>query len=82
MDLPTLTPQQMAEDRSATVIGVVTMCFVVASSMLGLRLWTRIQIVKQTGADDWVAAVSLVSLFRFARDGCVFIHASNKCVCQ
>ncbi|KAF9878620.1 hypothetical protein CkaCkLH20_04112 [Colletotrichum karsti] len=52
----------MAEDRSATVIGVVIMCFVISTSILALRLWTRIHIVKQTGADDWAAAFSLISV--------------------
>ncbi|CAI0649254.1 Satratoxin biosynthesis SC1 cluster protein 4 [Colletotrichum siamense] len=60
MDLPKLTPEEMAEDRSATVIGVVTMCFVLSTFFLVLRLWTRIHVVKSTGPDDWAAAFSLI----------------------
>ncbi|KAF6838595.1 hypothetical protein CPLU01_02396 [Colletotrichum plurivorum] len=76
MDLPQLTPEQMAEDRSPVVLGVVSMFFVIATGILGLRVWTRIHIVKQTGYDDWAASFSLVS-FLASRCASIPSHETN-----
>ncbi|OLN80990.1 hypothetical protein CCHL11_10219 [Colletotrichum chlorophyti] len=62
MDLPQLSPEELKEDKSPMVIGVVCMLMVISTGILALRLWTRIHIVKKTGTDDWAASFSLVSV--------------------
>ncbi|TDZ68085.1 Satratoxin biosynthesis SC1 cluster protein 4 [Colletotrichum trifolii] len=62
MDLPQLPPEVLAEDRSPTVIGVVTMCLFITTTLLGLRLWTRACVVKQVGADDYATICAWLSV--------------------
>ena len=48
------------DDRSGLVIFCVVFCLVVATTMVGLRIWTRAFILKKVGADDWAAIIALV----------------------
>ncbi|GAB1319871.1 Rhodopsin domain-containing protein [Madurella fahalii] len=56
-------PPYAFEDRSATVIGVVVFCLVWATSMVGLRLWTRWKIIKQVGLDDYACVSGLLMTY-------------------
>lgn len=59
--LPHLSPEELQEDKSPLVLGVISMCLFISTGILILRLWTRFHIVKRIGIDDWAAAFSLVS---------------------
>jgi hypothetical protein len=59
-------PPNAFEDRSATVIGVVTFCLFFATCMVGLRLWTRKKLINQLGIDDYACLAALVSSPSFA----------------
>ncbi|KAF4784118.1 hypothetical protein HER10_EVM0004408 [Colletotrichum scovillei] len=60
--LPQLSPEQLQEDKSPLVLGVISMCLFISTGILILRLWTRFHIVKRIGIDDWAAAFSLISV--------------------
>ncbi|OHE96704.1 hypothetical protein CORC01_08021 [Colletotrichum orchidophilum] len=60
--LPQLSPEELKQDRSPLVLGVITMCLFISTGILVLRLWTRFHIVKRIGIDDWAAACSLISV--------------------
>ncbi|KZL70648.1 integral membrane protein, partial [Colletotrichum incanum] len=62
MDLPQLSPEELAKDRSPIVLGVVTMCLIISTGVLALRLWTRYHIVEKIGLDDYAATFSLLSV--------------------
>ncbi|GJD00751.1 hypothetical protein ColKHC_09576 [Colletotrichum higginsianum] len=59
MDLPQPSLEELSRDRSPIVVGVVSMCLIVSTAILALRLWTRYYIVKKIGVDDYAAAFSL-----------------------
>ncbi|KAK2061920.1 hypothetical protein LY76DRAFT_340301 [Colletotrichum caudatum] len=63
MDLPQLSPEELAKDVSPMVIGVVSMCLVIATGILALRLWTRYHILQKVGWDDYVASFSLLLIW-------------------
>ena len=48
------------DDRSGLVIFCVVFCLVIATTMVGLRIWTRAVIIKKMGPDDWAAITALV----------------------
>ena len=52
----------MYENRSGMVVGVITVCLIVATVFVGLRFYVRFGIIKKLGADDWVQAAALVCL--------------------
>ncbi|EXF74152.1 hypothetical protein CFIO01_08783 [Colletotrichum fioriniae PJ7] len=60
--LPHLSPEELQEDKSPLVLGVISMCLFISTGILILRLWTRFHIVKRIGIDDWAAAFSLISV--------------------
>lgn len=60
MDLPQLSLEELSRDRSPIVVGVVSMCLIISTAILALRLWTRYYIVKKIGVDDYAATFSLV----------------------
>ncbi|KAK1984025.1 hypothetical protein LZ30DRAFT_587097 [Colletotrichum cereale] len=64
MDIPQLPPKELARDGShaPVVIGVVSMCLVIATGVLALRLWTRHHIVQKVGWDDYAAMISWLSV--------------------
>ncbi|CCF36142.1 hypothetical protein CH063_07776 [Colletotrichum higginsianum] len=62
MESPQLSPEELARDRSPIVLGVTSMCMVIATSVLALRLWTRFHVVKKIGVDDYAATFSLLSV--------------------
>ncbi|KAK1597421.1 uncharacterized protein LY79DRAFT_385137 [Colletotrichum navitas] len=63
MNLPPLSPEELARDVSPMVIGVVSMCLVIATALLALRLWTRHYILQKVGWDDYTACFSLLSIW-------------------
>jgi hypothetical protein len=48
------------DNRGSVVIGTVCFVLLVASLATGLRLYTRLAIVQQMGADDYIVAIALV----------------------
>ncbi|KAK2002933.1 hypothetical protein LX36DRAFT_567286 [Colletotrichum falcatum] len=64
MDLPQLSPEELARDgsRAAMVVGVVSMCMGVSAFVLALRLGTRYWIVRRVGWDDYAAVCLLLSI--------------------
>ncbi|KAK2011372.1 hypothetical protein LZ32DRAFT_638857 [Colletotrichum eremochloae] len=64
MDLPPLSPEELARDGSHApmIIGVVSMCLVISTGILALRLWTRYHIVQKVGWDDYLASFLLLSI--------------------
>jgi hypothetical protein len=53
-------PPGFDDDKSWVAIFVVVMCLTVATTMVGLRIWTRKFIINKMGMDDWAAIVTLV----------------------
>jgi hypothetical protein len=51
------------DNRAGVVIGTVCLVLAIATLAVGLRIYTRIVIVKQLGTDDYLAMAALVSLF-------------------
>ncbi|CCF45688.1 hypothetical protein CH063_03675 [Colletotrichum higginsianum] len=70
MDLPQPSLEELSRDRSPIVVGVVSMCLIISTAILALRLWTRYYIVKKIGVDDYAAAFSLSCFW-----SCVFFHS-------
>ncbi|TQN68617.1 Satratoxin biosynthesis SC1 cluster protein 4 [Colletotrichum shisoi] len=62
MESPQLAPEELARDRSPIALGVTSMCMVIVTSVLALRLWTRFHVVKKVGVDDYAATFSLLSV--------------------
>lgn len=48
------------DNRSSVVVGIVCFVLLVASLATGARLYTRLVIVQQMGADDYIVAIALV----------------------
>ncbi|EFQ27819.1 hypothetical protein CGRA01v4_02753 [Colletotrichum graminicola] len=63
MDLPQLSSEELGRDVSPMVIGVVSMCLVIATGVLALRLWTRHHILQKIGWDDYAASFALLSIW-------------------
>lgn len=53
------------ENRSSIIIGIIALCWVLATIVVTLRIYTRKVLLKQIGTDDYFAAASLVSLIPF-----------------
>ena len=66
-----LLPPEFYDDKSWVAILVVVLCLAVATTMVGLRIWTRKVIINKMGMDDWAAIVTLVmqSIPRWGRRG-------------
>ncbi|KAL2270618.1 hypothetical protein VTJ83DRAFT_2802 [Remersonia thermophila] len=58
-----LPPGAFTDDRRGTITGVVIFCLLWSTLMLGLRLWTRMVVIKQAGADDYVCIVGLLTIY-------------------
>ncbi|KAK5659601.1 hypothetical protein OQA88_805 [Cercophora sp. LCS_1] len=54
-------PPNAFEDKRATVIGVVVFCLLFATTMVGLRVWTRKKIINQLGWDDYACVAGLIT---------------------
>ncbi|KAK4208627.1 hypothetical protein QBC37DRAFT_296316 [Rhypophila decipiens] len=48
------------DNRSGLVIFCITLCLVVSTAMVSMRIWTRKFIINQMGPDDWVAIIAMV----------------------
>lgn len=59
------SPETSGDNRSGIIIGIVAVCWVLATIAVALRVYTRKVLLNQIGADDYSAAASLVSLFLF-----------------
>lgn len=55
-------PETFADNRSGIIIGIVVICWVLASTVVTLRVYTRKVLLNQIGTDDYFAVASLVSL--------------------
>lgn len=53
------------ENRSGIIIGIIVVCWILATLVVTLRVYTRKVLLKQIGIDDYFAAASLVSLLLF-----------------
>lgn len=60
-------PPNAYEDQRATVIGVVAFCLLFSTTMVGLRLWTRMKLINQMGWDDYACVAGLVCHPRSSR---------------
>ena len=49
------------KNRGPEIIAIFCSLTTIAAITVALRLWTRSQIVRKVGADDWLMAVALVS---------------------
>jgi hypothetical protein len=47
------------DNRSGLAIFCVVFCLTIATTMVGLRIWTRKFIIDKMGADDWAAIITL-----------------------
>lgn len=59
------SPEAPGENRSGIIIGIVALCWLLATVVVTLRIYTRKVLLKQMGTDDYFAAASLVSLIPF-----------------
>ncbi|KAM7219405.1 hypothetical protein V8F06_005139 [Rhypophila decipiens] len=48
------------DNRSGLVIFCVTLCLVVSTATVAMRIWTRKVIIDKMGADDWAAIIAMV----------------------
>lgn len=53
-------PPNSFQNRAPIVIGVVVMCVVISTIMVGARIWTRRMIIRQVGIDDYLSIITLV----------------------
>lgn len=51
------------ENRGAMFLAVMGTATIVAGIVVILRLWVRVRIVRNVGADDWLMAASLVKAY-------------------
>ncbi|KAF3001683.1 hypothetical protein E8E14_007899 [Neopestalotiopsis sp. 37M] len=60
------------DNRGSVVIGTVCFVLLVASLATGLRLYTRLAIVQQMGADDYIVAIALLFAYCTGISQCNF----------
>lgn len=61
-DRPELTPEEAAESNLGWILGVLGTFHFIAIVFVGLRIWTRVRIVKTFGKDDVFMILAIVSL--------------------
>ena len=54
-------PIDAHENHAERIIAVITVCSIVATVVVCLRLYVRFVIVRKFGVDDWVLVAALVS---------------------
>lgn len=59
------SPETFGDNRGGIIIGIVVICWVLATTVVTLRVYTRKVLLNQMGTDDYFAVASLVSLFLF-----------------
>jgi hypothetical protein len=59
---PGITPAYLAENRDKAPIAAIYFIFGLAVTLLLLRSFARIVLVKHFGLDDWLAVLTLVSI--------------------
>lgn len=57
--------ETVGENKSAIIVGIVVACWIVATAVVTLRIYTRKVLLNQIGSDDYFAVASLVSSFPF-----------------
>jgi hypothetical protein len=50
----------LAEDRTATMLGVMIFLLVWSTVVVACRVWARGVIIKQLGIDDYICVIALV----------------------
>ncbi|KAI0482031.1 hypothetical protein GGR56DRAFT_165987 [Xylariaceae sp. FL0804] len=63
------------DSRGGVVIGVATMCMVIGTTMVSLRLYTRYFLVGKIGLDDWMAILSAACLFALGVGQCFNVRS-------
>lgn len=63
------SPDTFGDDRSGIILGIVVICWVLATTVVTLRVYTRKVLLNQLGTDDYFAVASLVSHFPFRQWG-------------
>jgi hypothetical protein len=59
---PKVDPATLPHDsRANVIIAVVILVVSIATTAVGLRLYTRCSVIKQAGADDYLVGVALAS---------------------
>lgn len=61
----TYPPDTSDDNRSGIILGIVAICWVLATTVVTLRLYTRKVLLNQLGTDDYFAIASLVSFSDF-----------------
>lgn len=56
------SPETFEANRSGIIIGIVVICWVLATTVVVLRVYTRKVLLNQIGKDDYFAVASLVRL--------------------
>ncbi|KAI1340312.1 hypothetical protein F5Y15DRAFT_54271 [Xylariaceae sp. FL0016] len=63
------------DSRGAVVIGVSSMCLVIATTAVGFRLYTRFYLVGKVGIDDWMAMMSIACLVSLVAAQCINVQS-------
>lgn len=58
-----IDPARAAESNTARIVSIVTVFHVIALTTIALRIYARVWVIRNPGADDWVMLLCAVSSF-------------------
>lgn len=53
-------PSKNGESKTTLIVSILSVCAVISTSLVALRVYTRAAILKGFGPDDWVLIVAQV----------------------